>query len=102
VDSRTKVALLALVGLLLAVGIGVAAYAVSKDSVGLPVTKLDPKPLAPTTRTRPATTTRSTTTRAQTTTQATTTVDDHGGGGGGGGDNSGPGGGGGGGHGGDD
>jgi hypothetical protein len=88
VESRIKVALLAFVGLLVAVGIGVAAYVVSKDSVGLPVTKLDPKPLAPATTTRPATTVR-------TTTHATTTVDDHGGGGG----NSGPGGGG---HGGDD
>jgi len=46
-ESKPKLALLALVGLLLAAGIGVAAYVVSKDSVGLPVTKLDPKPLAP-------------------------------------------------------
>jgi hypothetical protein len=73
-ESKPKIALLALVGLLLAVGIGVAAYVVSKDSVGLPVTKLDPKPLAPTV-TRPRTATHATTT------EATTTVDDHGGGG---------------------
>lgn len=72
-ESKPKLALLALVGLLLAVGIGVAAYVVSKDSVGLPVTKLDPKPLAPAV-TRPRTATQETTTRA------TTTVDDHGGG----------------------
>ena len=87
-ESKPKLALLALVGLLLAAGIGVAAYVVSKDSVGLPVTKLDPKPLAPAV-TRPRTATQATTTRV------TTTVDDHGGGGG----NSGRGGGG---HGGDD
>ena len=74
-ESKPKLALLGLVGLLLAVGIGVAAYVVSKDSVGLPVTKLDPKPLAPAV-TRPRTATQPTTTRV------TTTVDDHGGGGG--------------------
>jgi hypothetical protein len=48
--AKTRVALLALVGVLLAVGIGVAAYVVSRDSVGLPVTKLEPSPrdLSPT------------------------------------------------------
>jgi hypothetical protein len=68
---RTKpaVALLALAGLLLAVSIGLGAYLASRDSVGLPVTKLDPAPrdLAPTvarerTASRPSTTTRGTTT----------------------------------------
>jgi hypothetical protein len=92
VESKPRLALLAVIGLLLAAGIGVAAYAVSKDSVGLPVTKLDPKPLAPATTTTP----RPATTHAVTTRPATT-VDDHGGGGG---DNSGRGRGGG--HGGDD
>jgi len=38
---------LALAGLLCAAGIGAAAYYVSRDSVGLPVTKLQPKGLAP-------------------------------------------------------
>jgi hypothetical protein len=94
VESKPRVALLAVVGVLLAVGIGVAAYAVSKDSVGLPVTKLDPKPLAPTVTRRNSTTHARTTTHAATS-RATTTVDDHGGG-----DNSGRGRGGG--HGGDD
>jgi hypothetical protein len=94
VESKPRVALLAVVGVLLAVGIGVAAYAVSKDSVGLPVTKLDPKPLAPTvTRPNPAIHARTTT--QATTSRATTSVDDHGGS-----DNSGRGRGGG--HGGDD
>ncbi|HEX3267243.1 MAG TPA: hypothetical protein VHQ98_04575 [Gaiellaceae bacterium] len=97
------VAVLAVVGLLCAAGIGFAAYYVSRDSVAVPVTRLQLKPqgLAParvetttvttrTTRTTP-TTTRATTTRA-------TTTDDHGGrsGGGGGSDHSGRGGGGGG------
>jgi hypothetical protein len=77
VESKPRLALLAVIGLLLAAGIGVAAYAVSKDSVGLPVTKLDPKPLAPTTATQP----RPATTRSATTRPATTVVDDHGGGG---------------------
>jgi hypothetical protein len=109
------VALLALLGLLCAAGMGYAAYLVSRDSVAVPVTRLQPKPqqLTPArVRAKPAgkrVTTRTATTRP-TTTQATTsrptaTADDHGGGGGGGGggDNSGHGGGGsGGGHGSDD
>ena len=100
------VALLALVGLLCAAGMGYGAYIVSRGSVAVPVTRLQPSPqqLTPAgVRARPArkraTTTRSTTTRAITT--APTTVDDHGGRRGGGGGNSGHGGGGGG-HGGDD
>ena len=76
------VAVLALVGLLCAAGMGYAAYVVSRDSVAVPVTKLQPVPkeLTPArvkprvlTRTRPVVTT--TTTR----TVPTTTVDDHGG-----------------------
>jgi len=94
------VAVLALVGLLCAAGMGYAAYVVSRDSVAVPVTKLQPVPkeLTPArvkprvrTRTRPVVTT--TTTR----TVPTATVDDHGGHGGS--DNSGHGSGG---HGGDD
>jgi hypothetical protein len=90
------VAFLAVTGLLCAAGIGVAAYLVSRDSVAVPVTQLQPKPsrsLTPA-RARPRTTRTATTP-----TTPTTTVDDHGGrSGGGGGDNSGRGGG----HGGDD
>lgn len=93
------VAVLAVTGLLCAAGIGVAAYLVSRDSVAVPVTQLQPRPgrsLAPT-KARPRTTRTATT--ATTTTAPTTTVDDHGGGSGG---SSGHGGGSGGGHGGDD
>jgi hypothetical protein len=97
------VALLALLGLLCAAGMGYAAYLVSRDSVAVPVTRLQPQPqqLTPArVRAKPASkhvttrtaTTRPTTTRA-TTSRPTTTVDDRGGGGGG--DNSGHGGGGG-------
>ena len=97
---------LGLVGLLCAASMGVAAYYVSRSSVGLPVTKLRPAPneLAPV-RTRPR---PQPTTTVTTGTTPTTTTDDHGGGGGGGGgdDHGGGGnsghGGGGGGHGGDD
>jgi hypothetical protein len=101
---RTKpaVALLALAGLLLAVSIGFAAYLASRDSVGLPVTKLDPAPrdLAPTVArkrgsTRPATTS-ATTTVDDRHGGSTGTTDDHSGrGGGSGSGSSGPGGGGG-------
>lgn len=105
------VALLALLGLLCAAGMGYAAYLVSRDSVAVPVTRLQPKPqqLTPArVRAKPTqkrVTTREATTRATTTRTTTssppTTVDDHGGAGGG--DNSGHGGGGsGGGHGSDD
>lgn len=94
------VAVLAVTGLLCATGIGVAAYLVSRDSVAVPVTQLQPRPsrsLAPT-KARP----RTTPTTTATSTAPTTTVDDHGGGSG---DSSGHGGGNGssgGGHGGDD
>jgi hypothetical protein len=84
------VAVLAVTGLLCAAGIGVAAYLVSRDSVAVPVTQLQPKPgrsLTPA-RARPRTTKTATTA-----TTRTTTVDDHGGRSGG--DNSGRGGGGG-------
>ena len=73
---------LALAGLLCAAGIGAAAYYVSRDSVGLPVTKLQPKGLAPA-AVRPATPTTSV--PSVSTPTRTTTVtggsDDHGGGG---------------------
>ena len=106
------VALLASLGLLCAAGMGYAAYLVSRGSVAVPVTRLQPQPqqLTPAqVRARPprgGATTRATTTRTSTarttTTPPATTVDDHGGrsGGGGGSDNSGHRGGGG--HGGDD
>jgi hypothetical protein len=99
---------LGFVGLLCAASMGVAAYFVSRSSVGLPVTKLRPAPneLAPASTARPRPRTTPTVT---TRTTPTTTTDDHGGsGGGGGGDDHGGGsgnsghGGGGGGHGGDD
>jgi hypothetical protein len=61
--TRLAVLALALIGMLLAGSIGYAAYLASRDSVGLPVTKLEtqPRDLAPTvarrrTRPRPATT----------------------------------------------
>jgi uncharacterized membrane protein len=78
-------------GLLCAAAIGYAAYAVSRDSVAVPVTQLQPKPveLAPKRVVRTLPRTVSTTTAAP-----TTTGEDHGGHGGG--DNSGHGGGGGG------
>jgi hypothetical protein len=92
------VAVLALVGLLCAASLGYAAYVVSRDSVAVPVTKLQPVPktLTPS-RVTPRTRTRTvpTTTRTVAPPSPTTTVDDHGGSG-----NSGHGGGGG--HGGDD
>jgi hypothetical protein len=71
-------------GLLCAAAIGYAAYAVSRDSVAVPVTQLQPKPaeLAPK-RVEP---TRPRTVSTTTTTAPTTTgEDDHGGGHGGGG-----------------
>jgi len=93
---RTKpaVALLAVAGLLLAVSLGLAAYLASRDSVGLPVTKLDPAPrdLAPTVARKRASTRASTTTGATTTDErhggstGATTTDDRSGRGGGGGD----------------
>ena len=97
------VAVLALTGLLCAAGIGVAAYVFSRDSVAVPVTRLQLKPSRTLTPAKvKQTTTARTRTAGTTTTTPTTTVDDHGGNsgrGGGGDDNSGHGGGG---HGGDD
>ena len=93
---RTKpaAALLTLAGLVLAVSIGLGAYFASRDSVGLPVTKLDPAPrdLAPTvarkrTSTRPAATRATTTVDERHGGSSTQTTDDHSGRGrGGGGD----------------
>jgi hypothetical protein len=90
------VIMLGLAGLLCAAGIGVAAYVVSRDSVAVPVTRLQPRPQSLTParvrRAQPGTTT----TVTRTDTAPTTTVDDHGGRSrGGGSDNSGHGGGGG-------
>jgi hypothetical protein len=89
--GRSVVALLALAGLLCAAGMGYAAYVVSRGSVAVPVTRLEPQPqeLAPSrVRARPrVATTRGTTTTS--TAPRTTTVDDHGGNSGrGGGDGS--------------
>jgi len=96
------VALLAVAGLLCAAGMGYAAYVVSRGSVAVPVTRLQPSPqrLTPArVKARPRITTATTTTASTRTTMApTTTGDDHGGRRGG--DNSGRRGGGG--HGGDD
>jgi flagellar basal body-associated protein FliL len=95
------VALLAVVGLLCAAGMGYAAYVVSRGSVAVPVTRLQQTPAQQLTparvHTKPGATTRTTptTTRTVAPPAPTTTVDDHGGGSG----NSGRGGGG---HGGDD
>jgi hypothetical protein len=100
------VALLALAGLLCAAGMGYAAYVVSRGSVAVPVTRLEPQPheLTPSrVRARPrAVSTRGTTGTAATTTHRTTTVDDHGGNSGRGGGDDGSSGHGGSGHGGDD
>jgi flagellar basal body-associated protein FliL len=104
------VAVLALVGLLCAAGMGYAAYVVSRGSVAVPVTRLQqaPQTLTPKqVRSKAAKAKAKKRVRTTTTTTRpvapppppTTTVDDHGGGGHGGGGGSG---GGGGGHGGDD
>jgi hypothetical protein len=74
------VAVLALVGLLCAAGMGYAAYVVSRDSVAVPVTKLQPVPtqLTPA-RVKPRVRTRTAPTTTRTVAPPTTTVDDHGG-----------------------
>jgi hypothetical protein len=75
------VALLALAGLLSAAGMGYAAYVVSRGSVAVPVTRLEPQPqeLTPSrVRARPKVVTRRGTTTTATTPRSTT-VDDHGG-----------------------
>jgi uncharacterized membrane protein YgcG len=93
------VIMLGLAGLLCAAGIGVAAYVVSRDSVAVPVTRLQPRPQSLTPARVRRAQSRTTTTVTRTDTAPTTTVDDHGGrsrgGSGGGSDNSGRGGGGG-------
>src|SRR5436190_6705693 len=67
--TKPAIAVLALAGLVLAVSVGLAAYLASRDSVGLPVTKLDraPRDLAPTVAREP---------RRGAATRATTTVED--------------------------
>jgi hypothetical protein len=96
--GKLAIAVLALVGLLCAAGMGVAAYVVSRDSVAVPVTRLQPKPsgLTPAKgRSRQGAQPRTTaSTRTAPPPPPVTTVDDHGGRRGGGG-NSGHGGGGG-------
>ena len=86
--SLVTLVIVGLIGLLAAASIGYAAYVVSRDTVGSPVTrvKLSPNDLAPVrqrTVSTPKTTTTTRTNRA--TTQQTTTGetgDDHGGRGG--------------------
>jgi hypothetical protein len=70
---------LALVGLLCAAGMGVAAYLVSRDSVAVPVTRLQPSPveLSPV---RPTARKKAPRTPTRTAPETTTTVDDQGGG----------------------
>jgi hypothetical protein len=77
------VTLLALAGLLSAAGMGFAAYYVSRDSVAVPVTRLQPAPqkLTPRrVRTHSAPTVQHPATTTTRTVTPTTTVDDHGGG----------------------
>lgn len=88
---------LGLLGVLAAASIGYASYLVSRDEVGLPVTKLEQAPVVPIkarTQTQPTTSTR-TATAEDRTTPATSTEDDSGsdssGKGSGGSDNSGKG-----------
>jgi hypothetical protein len=82
--SLVTLVIVGLFGLLAAASIGYAAYVVSRDTVGSPVTrvKLSPNELAPV-RQQPASTPRTTThaTTSRTTTQQTTgeVGDDHGG-----------------------
>lgn len=70
----------ALLGLVAATSIGYASYVVSRDSVGLPVTKLklSPNRLAPAPANRKAAKRKPRTTPTVTTPR-TTTTDDHGG-----------------------
>jgi hypothetical protein len=79
------VAALALAGLLCAAGIGLAAYVFSRDSLAVPVTKLQPAPQLTPARVKARVRTHSRPIEHAATTTATTpttTVDDHGGGGG--------------------
>jgi hypothetical protein len=87
---------LCLLGVLVAASIGYASYLVSRDEVGLPVTKLEqaPRDVVPAKARKPATTTTRTATVEDRTTRSgttpVTTGDDHSGRGrGGGSDNSG-------------
>lgn len=85
--SLITLVIVGLVGLLAAASIGYAAYVVSRDTVGSPVTKvkLSPNDLAPVrqrTASKPKPTTTTTTRTNRATTQQTTTAeggDDHGG-----------------------
>ncbi len=78
--GRVFIAVLALVGLLSAASIGYAAYLVSRDSVGQPVTKLQPAPseIAPQSARRKRGSVARTQTRGVTT-RPVTTVEDRGG-----------------------
>jgi uncharacterized membrane protein YgcG len=85
VRTRLIFAALAAAGILVAAGVGYAAYLASRDSVGLPATKLDrtPTQLAPARarRRQPVTTARTATVGTtngddRTSTTSTATVDD--------------------------
>ena len=78
--SALVVLAVALLGLFCATSLGYAAYVVSRDSVGLPVTKLklSPNNLAPVPVKRTTVKPKPKTTHTVTTSQ-TTTTDDHGG-----------------------
>jgi flagellar basal body-associated protein FliL len=77
------VALLAIVGLLCAAGMGYAAYVVSRGSVAVPVTRLQQQPAQQLTparvRAKAKVKPRRTVTTTTTSSVPTTTVDDHGG-----------------------
>jgi len=70
---RVLVVLAGLAGLLCAAAIGYAAYAVSRGSVAVPVTRLQPKPTGLT----PARVERNRPRRVTTTVAATTTAEGH-------------------------
>jgi CRISPR/Cas system-associated protein Csm6 len=74
---RLLIATLALAGLLCSAAIGFAAYLVSRDSVGLPVTRLEPRPSDDLTPARVRRGRRPAPT-ATTTVRSTTTDDRHG------------------------
>ena len=75
------VAVLALIGLFCAAGMGYAAYVVSRGSVAVPVTQLQQAPAQDLTpvKVRKKAIVRTHSQPVETTTHATTTVDDHGG-----------------------
>jgi len=71
-----RIAVIALLGLVFAAGLGAAAHLIARDTVALPVASLDAREnLAPDTTTRPArrAVRRTTTARRRTRTQTTTT-----------------------------